>query len=96
MEIVMKVSKRLPIGIQDIINRFQDMNFHVNLNHDTKVGVTRLKIEHNDKPIRVEGYSFCSDGDNFDRATGTKIAFGRAMRELTTWIGRDAVKAILK
>jgi len=92
----MRVSKRVPTGIHEVLAKFEKSNFHVNLNHDTEKGVTTLKIEHNENALRAVGVSHCSPRDNFDRATGTKIAFTRAMQDMRMWIGRDAVKQILK
>jgi len=92
----MRVAKRVPTGIQDVVNQLQDNNFHVNINHDMKSRTTTLKIEHNINPLSAVGVSHCAPGDNFDRATGTKIAFTRTMSDLRAYIGREGIKTILK
>jgi hypothetical protein len=91
----MRVSKRLPTGIHEVLTKLEAKGLDVHLKHDRKKRTTTLSIG-NEAGVNAVGQSRCSTRDNFDKAKGTQIAFDRAMHDLSTWVGRDQIKKILK
>lgn len=47
-------------------------------------GVTRCTLIDKDAGVVSEGYSFCSDSDQFNKKKGRHISLGRAIRHLTS------------
>jgi len=91
----MRVSKRVPTGIHEVLAKLEDKGLDVHIKHDRKKRTTTLSIGQA-SGVNAVGQSRCSKRDNFDKALGTQIAFNRAMRDLKTWVGRDGIKNILK
>lgn len=52
------------------------------LNFDPRGGSTAAYIYDKDGKLLAEGFSFCSDEDNFNYKLGRDIAIGRALKEL--------------
>ena len=102
----MRVSSKLP-GIQRQVDCLETAGFKVRLHHDSEEtghvsgvpyrGHSAVTIERSNSDGTVTsglGDSFCSLNDMFDRATGTRIAFGRALDDLSGLVGRNAMKEI--
>jgi len=94
----MQVSKNLP-AIQKVIDKLEKKGYHIRLNHDPKsTRSTMLVIEHGRYRRAKEfytGLSRCVKSDQFCRSTGTRIAFNRAIHNMSKKLGRDKVKEIL-
>lgn len=90
----MRVSKRVPTGIHQVLAKMEDNGADVHIKHDRKKRTTTFVLELG--AVSAVGVSRCSSKDNFDKAKGTQIAFDRAMHDLSTWVGRDGVKNLLK
>jgi len=90
----MRVSKRVPTGIHEVLTKLEDKGLDVHIKHDRKKRSTTFSLSFGD--VSAVGVSKCSPRDNFDKAKGTQIAFDRAMHDLSTWVGRDTIKNILK
>ena len=83
----MQVSKKLP-DIQEIVNMFEIKGLDVQLQHFIFVacgrdlnGFTVIRLLTPDGIEVAVGRSACSLDDNFDKATGTRVAFHRLMSD---------------
>lgn len=61
-------------------------------------GLTKVSIHasFDGASVNASGYGYCSPRDQFDRVEGTRHAFNRAMHDLSSVIGRAAVKRVLQ
>lgn len=96
----MKVSKRLP-SVQRQVDALEAAGYEVQLAHSTQQeavvnGHTHIKgvstIDIVDPFTGTSlgwGKSFCSLDDNFDRSTGTRIAFHRAVNDFYRTVGYE-------
>jgi len=100
----MRVSKKLP-AIQECIDKLEAAGLQVHMKYympdaSNSTACTRVVISNHTYAIKnprkeFEGLAICSPKDNFNREEGTKVAFNRALREVSATIGRDAIKELL-
>jgi hypothetical protein len=94
----MQVSKNLP-AIQKIIDRLEVKNWQVRLSHDPKnTRTTIMVIEHGryrTTKDQFTGIARCTKDDQFCRAAGTRIAFNRAIHNMSRKLGRLTVKELV-
>jgi len=98
----MRVSKQLP-QVQKQVDLLESAGFEVHLKHDSKckfesepvVGATFVYIDDaHGYPVGI-GNAKCSKKDNFNRVTGTKIAFRRAIADFYDTVGHKKASAVL-
>ena len=93
---MLKVSKKLP-SIQRQVDALESAGFEVVLRHNTTleskehpaVGATLVRIFDQNGYGVGGGEAYCSTKDNFDRTTGTRIAFRRAVSDFYRVVGYE-------
>lgn len=90
----MQVCKNLA-AIQDRINILESHGYHIRLVHEPKTTkTTTMIIDHAAEGAPFYGLSVCNPSDQFSRSIGTRYAFGRAIHDMSSRLGRDVVKAL--
>lgn len=94
----MRVRKELK-AIQEKIDKLEEHGWKVSLAHDPAEwfdynGLTEMCATKDNK-IFV-GSAICGHGDNFSKTTGTVIAFGRMMKNMSASLGRHKMLKIFQ
>ena len=98
----MRVSNKLP-NVQLQVDKLESAGFRVglqhvvhDLSHEYRThGHTNVVIEHETGQNVGFGQALCSVDDNFDRTTGTRIAFRRAIADFYDTVGYKKAGAVL-
>lgn len=103
----MRVSNKLP-KVQAQVDRLEAAGFAIHMSHNRDIvgrleggaqihGTTSVLINQPDVNAGSLGYgvAHCSRSDNFDRSTGTQVAFRRAIADFYKSVGHVKANAVL-